>query len=481
MWILGLSVVAGLVIYVFHKIFMLKNTKLSKRSSPPPGSMGLPFIGETIQFMIPSYSLDLHTFIKKRIKRFGPIFGTSLFGQPVVISTDPEFNSYLVQQEGKLVENFLGPLSNVFTQQSDNCEIYTADYIHKYFRCLTLSHVGAESIREKLLPQLEEMTKKTLHKWSTQTSIEVYESSSHMAFHFFAKHYFGYDAGKLPETGRIAEQLFTVLSKGSMTVPLNIPGTTFHKCLKEAKTTFTIMKRIVEEKRSSPENYQGDFLDQIINDKKVGKILTDDQTVYFVLGVWFATCLALSSLVTLFFKFLSEDPSVLEELRVEHEEIIKARDKPSSSLTWDEYKSMKFTQQVINEALRFEVLFPGILRTTIKDIQVKGYTIPAGWTIVLTTPTLHLNSKICDEDPLTFNPRRWKDLDSYTVSKNFKPFGGGSRQCPGAELTRASMATFLHVLVTKFRWTKIREGNVVRNPMLGFGDGFHIKIWEKDT
>ncbi|KAK7266516.1 hypothetical protein RIF29_19161 [Crotalaria pallida] len=479
MWVLGLSVVTVLVIYVFHLIYKLKNPKFSSTSSLPPGSMGLPFIGETIQFMIPSYSLDQHTFFKKRIQRFGPIFRTSLFGQPIVISVDPEFNSYLVQQEGKLVKLFLGPLSKVFVPDGDH-HVYTSDYIHKYFRNVTLSHVGSECIREKLLPQLEEMSKEALHMWSTQASIEVYEYSSDMLFHIFAKHYFGYDAEKLPKTGRIAEQLFTTLSKVFMTIPLNIPGTTYHKCLEEAKKAFTIMKNIMEKRKSSPESYRGDLLDQVMNDMKTEKILTDDQNVYLVLGVWFATCLAIASLLTLIFKFLSEYPSVIEELRVEHEEIIKGRDKSSSSLTWGEYKSMKFTQQVINEALRFTILIPGLLRTTIKDIQVKEYTIPAGWTILLATQTLHMNSKIY-KDPLTFNPQRWKDLDSYAISKNFKPFGGGLRQCPGAELTRATMATFLHVLVTQYRWTKIRGGNVVRNPMLGFGDGIHIKLWKKNT
>ncbi|EEF36241.1 cytochrome P450, putative [Ricinus communis] len=35
----------------------------------PPGSMGLPLIGETIQFFIPSKSLDMPLFVKNRIKK----------------------------------------------------------------------------------------------------------------------------------------------------------------------------------------------------------------------------------------------------------------------------------------------------------------------------------------------------------------------------------------------------------------------------
>ncbi|KAL4343280.1 hypothetical protein AHAS_Ahas11G0062600 [Arachis hypogaea] len=134
-------------------------------------------------------------------------------------------------------------------------------------------------------------------------------------------------------------------------------------------------------------------------------------------------------------------------------------------------------EAVLNETLRFSTLLPGLLRIALKDIHFNEYVIPANWIILIFTPSLHMNSEIY-KDPLTFNPWRWKELDSLTVSKNFKPFGGGLAQCPGAELSRAFIATFLHVLVTKYRWTKIKGGNVVRNPILGFKDEFHIKIWE---
>ncbi|KAL4395732.1 hypothetical protein AHAS_Ahas01G0021300 [Arachis hypogaea] len=141
-------------------------------------------------------------------------------------------------------------------------------------------------------------------------------------------------------------------------------------------------------------------------------------------------------------------------------------------------KSSRYSlTEVLNETLRFSTLLPGLLRIALKDIHFDEYVIPANWIILISTPSLHMNSEIY-KDPLTFNPGRWKELDSLTVTKNFKPFGGGLAQCPGAELTRAFIATFLHVLVTKYRWTKIKGGKVIRNPILGFKDEFHIKIWE---
>jgi hypothetical protein len=44
-----------------------------------------------------------------------------------------------------------------------------------------------------------------------------------------------------------------------------------------------------------------------------------------------------------------------------------------------------------------------------------------------------------------------QELDQVTISKNFMPFGGGTRQCAGAEYSKLVLSTFLHILVTDYR------------------------------
>ncbi|KAI3425581.1 uncharacterized protein J3R85_010095, partial [Psidium guajava] len=117
----------------------------------PPGSMGLPFLGETIQFSIPSKSVDLPPFLKKRIKKYGTLFKTSLAGRPVVISTDPEFNKYILLQEGKLVELwYLDSLSKLMGHDAQDLEVKTnaTGYVQKHLRHLILNHMGPESLKE---------------------------------------------------------------------------------------------------------------------------------------------------------------------------------------------------------------------------------------------------------------------------------------------------------------------------------------------
>ncbi|KAM7277237.1 hypothetical protein ACFE04_019103 [Oxalis oulophora] len=168
-------------------------------------------------------------------------------------------------------------------------------------------------------------------------------------------------------------------------------------------------------------------------------------------------------------------------MQEEHEDILKSRAgiSDSSSLSWAEYKSLTFTDQVINEILRINNHMPGVLRRALTDIQVEGgYIIPAGWTIVLVTPALHLNPDSFN-DPLMFNPWRWKDLDPQFVHKHFMPFGLGRRQCAGADFTRVLLTAFLHVLVTKYSWKMVKEGVIFRDPVLNLGHDFYINFSHK--
>ncbi|KAF4357665.1 hypothetical protein F8388_007201 [Cannabis sativa] len=472
MWITSVvfGVVGLLVIWVGHWIRKWRNPKCN--GILPPGSMGFPLIGETLPLIIPSYSLDIHPFIKTRIQRYGTIFRTSIAGRPVIMSADPEFNNFILQQEGKLVELwYMDTFSKIFAQDGES-RTSAVGTVHKYGRNIFLNHFGTKSLKEKLIPQIEQVVNNALTSWSTQDSVDIKRVASAMILEFSAKLVFSYDAETSPIN---ITETYSRIINGFMSFPLNIPGTAYHQCQKDQNKVVSMLKDKLKERKNAPELNHGDLLDQICKDMEKEKFLSEDFIGQLLFGGLFATFESVSTVITLAFLLLPEHHSVLEEMIAEQEAILKSRENTNSSLTWDEYKLMPFTLHVINEILRLGNVTPGLLRKAIKDIPVKGFTIPAGWTILLATSAQQLSPNTF-QNPLEFNPWRWKELDSEIISKNFMPFGGGMRQCAGAEYSRVFMATFFHVLLTKYRWTKIKEGTISRNPVLGFGKGIHIKF-----
>nr|GEU47393.1 cytochrome P450 90A1-like [Tanacetum cinerariifolium] len=132
----------------------------------------------------------------------------------------------------------------------------------------------------------------------------------------------------------------------------------------------------------------------------------------------------------------------------------------SVALEWDDYKSMPFTQCVVNETLRLSNIISGVFRRAISDVKIKDYTIPKGAKVFTSLRAVHLDQDNF-EDARVFNPWRWQKTPD---SASFMPFGGGPRRCPGHELARVALSVFLHHLITHFSWKPAEEDKVVFFP-----------------
>ncbi|KAL9406406.1 hypothetical protein Peur_003378 [Populus x canadensis] len=470
MWALFFG--ALIIISITHWVYRWRNPRCN--GTLPPGSMGLPLIGETLQFFAPNTSCDISPFVRDRMKRYGPIFRTNLVGRPVVVSTDPDLNYFIFQQEGKLFQSWYpDTFTEIFGRQNVGS---LHGFMYKYLKNMVLNLFGPESLR-KMLPEVEQTASNRLQLWSHQESVELKEATATMIFDLTAKKLISYDQENSSENLR---ENFVAFIQGLISFPLDIPGTAYHECLQGRKKAMRMLKNLLQERQANPRKHETDFFDYVLEELQKNKtILTEEIALDLMFVLLFASFETTSLGLTLAVKFISDHPLVLKELTEEHEGILKNRENANSGLTWKEYKSMKFTFQVINETVRLANIVPGIFRKTLRDIQFKGYTIPAGWAVMVCPPAVHLNPAKY-EDPLAFNPWRWKGMEVNGASKTFMAFGGGMRFCVGTEFTKVQMAVFLHCLVTKSRWQAIKGGNIVRTPGLQFPSGYHIQLTERD-
>ncbi|KAI3985403.1 hypothetical protein MKX01_033717 [Papaver californicum] len=472
----SLCICTFILVCITHWVYRWRNPKCNGKL--PPGSMGFPLLGESLQFFAPNTSSDVPPFIKKRMKRYGPVFRTSLVGRSVIVSTDPEINYFIFQQEGKLFQSWYpDTFTEIFGQQNVGS---LHGFMYKYLKNMVLNLFGPESLKQKLLPQVAQAARSNLSSWAKQDSVEVKEATANMIFDLTAKKLISYQYDPTKSSENLREN-FVAFIQGLISFPLDIPGTAYHKCLQGRKKAIKMLKDLLKERRTAPKSSHVDFFDYVLEElDKEGTVLTEAIALDLMFVLLFASFETTSLAITLAIKLLTENPAVLAELTDEHEAIIRNRENKDSELTWQEYKSMTFTAQVINETVRLANIVPAIFRKSLKDIQIKGYTIPAGWAVMVCPTAVHLNPDKY-KDPLGFNPRRWDGVELNGASKHFMAFGGGMRFCVGTDFTKVQMAVFLHCLVTKYRWTAIKGGDIVRTPGLAFPNGLHIKITEKDN
>ncbi|CAN0902710.1 Cytochrome P450 87A3 [Linum grandiflorum] len=446
----------------------------------PPGSNGLPFVGETFQFFAPYTSADVSPFVKKRVQRFGPVFRTNLLGQRIIVSTDPEINSFVFKKDDELFKTwYTDSFGDIMGNESF---LSFQGSVHKYVRNLALSEFGPQNLKS-LLPDLEHCTIHTLQSWSTQPSINLKEAVSTMIHSFAVEKMFSLTEPKLV---REFKQSYDSFLYGLISFPIYFPGTAYWKCMQGRKNAMRIITTLLEERqqvqgRRKKEGRRSDYLDFVIAEmERDGSPLTKTRALDLLFILTFATFESTSSAIVSAFHYLGQHPAALEELTREHEAILERKKEGETGINWEDYQSMTFTHMVINETIRLTNIVPGIFRKVLKDVEIKGYLIPAGWTIMVYPTAVHLNPKVYD-DPLAFNPWRWKGQKLHLGSQNFMAFGGGGKLCAGADFVKVHMSILSHHLVTKYRWNVIKGTEPIRFPGIVYPDGFHVKINAKNT
>lgn len=463
----------------FLPLLFLKNKKIG---DVPRGSFGyLPFLGETLAFLNPHPSTNIGSFLQEKCSRYGKVFKSHLFFSPTIVSCDQELNYFILQNEDKLFEcSYPKPIHGILGKLSMLCVVGDT---HKRLRNVAINLVSTTKSKPEFLTHIEKTTLQVLDSWKDKKQIIFCQEARKFTFNVIVKQVLGLSPEQ-PEGAQILEDFLTFM-RGLISLPIYIPGTPYANAVKARIRISSSVKQIIKERRrkksviNSNDNICGnmninsqekeiDFLEILLG----VDTLSEDEKVSFVLDALLGGYETTSILMAMVVYFVAKSPTALEQLKAEHGSI-RSKKKKDEPLNWEDYKMMGFTQNVINEALRYGNVVKFLHRKALRDIKFKGYLIPAGWKVLPILSTVHLDPFI-HSSPVEFDPWRWERQDQ--TGKKFIPFGGGSRCCPGSELARVEVAFFLHHLVQKFRWTVEDDDQPIAYPYVEFRKGLVIKL-----
>lgn len=95
-------------------------------------------------------------------------------------------------------------------------------------------------------------------------------------------------------------------------MPINIPGTLFHKAMKARKELGQILAQIIRKRREMKQDFK-DLLGSFMCEKSG---LTDEQIADNIIGVIFAARDTTASVLTWILKYLCENPCTLRAVTV---------------------------------------------------------------------------------------------------------------------------------------------------------------------
>jgi cytochrome P450 len=433
-----------------------------KRSLPlPPGSFGLPLIGETIGL------LRDPNFVDKRYKQYGTIFKTHLFGRPTVYMLGAEANRFLLTNEN---QNFSisWPYSTKVLLGPASLSVQTGD-VHQKRRKL-LSQAFQPRALAGYVSSMADITRSYLHKWERLETLKWYPELRKYTFDVACKLLVGTDAA----TDSHFAELFEEWCEGLFTIPVPLPWTKFGRALRCRQQLLKRIEEIVLKRQQQPSSSQ-DALELLLQARdEDGNSLSVQEMKDQVLLLLFAGHETLTSALASLCLLLAQHPEVLANARAEQQQL--GFEEP---LTLEHLKQMTYLEQVLKEVLRVIPPVGGGFREVLKPCEFNGYLIPQGWSALYQVGRTHKDSSVYTQ-PERFDPQRFIPERSEDKAKPFShiPFGGGVRECLGKEFAKLEMKLFAALLIRQYEWELLPQQNLdmIMIPTPHPRDGLQVKF-----
>lgn len=412
----------------------------------PPGTMGWPYIGETFQL----YSQNPNIFFASKVKKYGSIFKSHILGCPCVMISSPEAAKLVLVSKAHLFKPTF-PASKERMLGKQAIFFHQGEY-HTKLRKLVLRAFMPEAIKN-IVSDVESVALSSIQSWEGKL-ITTFQEMKTYAFNVALLSIFGKDEVLYRED---LKRCYYILEKGYNSMPINVPGTLFHKAMKARKELAQILAKILSLRRQTNQNHS-DLLGSFMGDSEG---LTDEQIADNIIGVIFAARDTTASIMTWILKYLAENPSVLQAVTEEQEAILKSKEDcvgEAKGLTWADTKKMPITTRVIQETLRVASILSFTFREAVEDVEFNGYLIPKGWKVLPLFRNIH-HSPENFSDPQKFDPSRFEVAPKPNT---FIPFGNGTHSCPGNELAKLEILVLLHHLTTKYRWSLMGPQNAIQ-------------------
>lgn len=425
----------------------------------PPGSFGLPFIGERPQL------LDLD-FLMKQYARYGPVFKTQVLGRKVAVFMGPEANRFLLQTGAKYFswrdgwpptfKELLG--ESLFVQDGEEhrqkrkliMPAFHRQALHNY-------HETMVSIAQRYTAK---WTQRGEFKWLGEFKQFTFEIASTLL------------AGTAPgaEIEHLSQR-FVTLTAGFLTIPLRWRWTPYGKALAAREELLAYIDRAIEERRANPTADALSLLVQTRDEAGVG--LTNEELRAQTLLMLFAGHETSASMLTSLMIALSHNPDVLARARAEQDAL-----HIDGAPTIEQIRQMSYLDQVLQEVERMHPPVPAGFRGVIETFEFNGYTIPQGWTALYPINVAHRDPAIWTEpnrfDPDRFSPAR----NENSVPFSLVGFGGGPRVCVGYAFAQLEMKIMCSELLRRFDWRILPDQDLrmIYRPTLFPRSGLRVRF-----
>ncbi|KAL4232173.1 hypothetical protein ACF0H5_009748 [Mactra antiquata] len=418
----------------------------------PPGTMGYPLIGETLQFFKKGGE-----FYKEKVETYGFIYKTHLLGRPTIRVIGADNVKKILLSENVLVTHNWPTSARLLLGTGSISQ--SSGHVHK-IRRKNMMHAFRLDEMDKMVPVMQDVIRSNLEEWKSKRDIYTYPQSKLMAFTVSACTLVGSDMTSLINSGM--HDVFKQILDNIFSIPLDIPGFGFRKGMNAKRQLLSMLESILSDVDKRP--YTPILKAHYESSSKLG-MESIEEINEGVIDLLFAGHETITSVSTNCVMFLGKNKSVVEKLRDELREnnLLKHKGEEFTPLDLQTINNLKYLHCVMKEVLRLCPPAGGGFRKALQSFELGGYLIPKDWSIIVSIrETQHLSPLFKHSE--MFDPDRWNDdkLDKGAERFHYLPFGMGARGCVGKTYAQIVIKVFIIELVRTCDWTLKNENIQMR-------------------
>ncbi|MBS0238955.1 MAG: cytochrome P450 [Proteobacteria bacterium] len=313
-------------------------------------------------------------------------------------------------------------------------------------------------------PIMAELTTAMLAEWAPGKAVDLEFEFSGLTSAIALKTLFGLDDhGERAKVDASLIETFDSLTTrldAPIRLPLWMPTPTNLRLCRAIANVKALVDGFIAQKRSRP--LANDLLStMIMAQREDGSRMSDqqlrDEAVTLYLAGYETTALTL----TWSWYLLSQYPEAERRLVDEWRRVLGGRSPNAEDLT-----ALPYTSAVINEAMRLYPPVYAIGREAMTDLELGGYRVKRGYTILMSQWVSHRDPKYFPE-PERFLPERWLDGLAARLPKfAYYPFGGGQRLCIGSHFATMEAMIVLATIGQKYKFTLAPDAVIDIKPQI---------------
>ncbi|KAK8551279.1 hypothetical protein V6N12_039927 [Hibiscus sabdariffa] len=314
----------------------LSNLRWNSKTSCqlPLGTLGWPFLGETIDFISCAYSDRPESFMDRRRRLYGKVFKSHIFGTPTIVSTDAEVSRFVLQSDAKAFVPFY-PTSLTELMGKSSILLINGS-LHRKIHGLVGSFFKSPHLKHQITRDMQSYVQQAMDKWRDDQPVFIQDETKTIAFQVLVKALVSLNPGEEME---LLKKHFQEFISGLMSLPAK-------------KRMVKIVQKIIQSRRNSSRSatVPRDVVDVLLKD--ASEVLTDDVIAGNMIDMMIPGEDSVPLLMTLAIKYLSDCPPALHQLTEENLKLKRLKAQNGEPLIWSDYLSLPFTQSVITETLR---------------------------------------------------------------------------------------------------------------------------------